>query len=256
MPPPHTRRIHPYAATFDRAVRHSYSKPSPQIVIPEQTQLLAFDASPEDFERAVREAAGSCRAQNYVATFRTLSTDTLNGASPLPFDMVNYFTHASVDAVVRRRQSVVREVARLSQRHESEIQNTHADVVDMMRSGSLTLFLHLPFIVSKLQGAAAVTANFSSGICWLRYPSATALIFSSGTPRPYVSYLYRMRCYLSTRRRPRGDDRVQHRGPVQNSGRNVCGHTAPVHPRDEVGAPGFSDPKRGLQRKHKVMGRR
>ena len=48
------------------------------------------------------------------------------------------------------------------------------------QDGAALLNLHLSYLVQQLDGAAAISHNFSSGIIWLKEPAATALLFSSG----------------------------------------------------------------------------
>ena len=179
-PHPYRRPTDNVRAIFKRVVQHSYTKHPHKIVIPKPPTLLPHTATPEMFKKLLEEAPSTCTAQNYVATFRSVSNDVLCGASPIPTTLHKYFTRTSVDGVERRRRAVIREVARMSQMPVELIESNHPEVVNMMRTGNISLYLHLPYIVSLLGGAAAVTANFSSGICWLRYPTATALIFSSG----------------------------------------------------------------------------
>jgi len=163
-----------------------------------ETHLLTADASPAEFEAAVQTAKSSVISQNFVATFRSLPHEILSGATPMQKQQAPYFTQLSWEAVQERRAALRSETARMTQVNVDTISPTHPEIVRHMGDGSLSLFLHLPYIVhvryclfvflhgtcdtepQHLNGAAAVAHNFSSGICWLRWPSSTALVFSSG----------------------------------------------------------------------------
>ena len=112
-----------------------------------ETPLLTADASAAEFEAAVQAAKCSVISQNFVATFRSLPSAILTGATPLQKHHAAYFTQLSWEAVEERRVALRSETARMSQVNVDTIAATHPDVARHMSDGSLSLFMHLPYIV-------------------------------------------------------------------------------------------------------------